>query len=77
MIDGGFLTKVLEARTGNFPSREEVETECDRIKQHAALADRELLRIYFYHAPPATERLTNPVDGSMLNLGQTAISSVH
>lgn len=77
MIDGGFLTKVLEARLRKFPSATDVDAECKRIREHPSLAGRDLLRVYFYHAPPASEILTNPVDGSQVDLGQTVVASRH
>ncbi len=35
------------------------------------LANRDLLRIYFYDASPAKDKLTNPIDGSALDLSAT------
>ena len=37
------------------------------------LADRELLRIYLYDAPPATGIVVNPVDRTRVNLAQTGV----
>ncbi len=36
-----------------------------------ALAGHELLRIYWYDAPPATGALTNPLDGKRIDLART------
>lgn len=70
-MDGGFVTKKLAGKLKWFPSAEDIEQECQRVSQHANLKDRDLLRIYFYDASPANERLQNPIDGSALNLSAT------
>lgn len=71
LLDGGFVTKKLHAKSGSFPTAKDVEAECSRIQQHPQLASRELLRIYFYDASPAEDKLVNPIDGSRIDLSQT------
>lgn len=71
LLDGGFVTKVLRQRSGVFPDSLDVLAECQRIQANPALAGKELLRLYWYDAPPATRVLTNPVDGSRIQLGKT------
>jgi len=71
LLDGGFVTKKLQGRLKRFPRAADVDQECQRIAQHAQLAHRDLLRIYFYDALPAKDRLTNPIDGSALDLSAT------
>ncbi len=39
------------------------------------LQGHDLLRIYFYDAPPAQGVLRNPVDGSVLDLAKTVLSA--
>src|SRR5688572_10146125 len=68
LIDGGFIKKKLKERNKHFPTVEEIESEVARIKQHAALEDYTLLRVYFYDAPPASGKLTNPVNGEEVDL---------
>lgn len=63
LMDGGFVKKKLSQRNGHFPTAEEVRTEVERINNHPRLEGRELLRVYFYDAPPANALLVNPVDG--------------
>jgi uncharacterized LabA/DUF88 family protein len=75
LIDGGFLTKVLQRRTGAYPDAAAVDAEVERIKSHAALASHDLLRIYFYDAPPSQARLPNPVSGQILDLSRTPRSA--
>lgn len=71
LLDGGFVTKKLQTKLGRFPTAADVEHECQRIAKHPQLASRDLLRIYFYDGSPAKDRLTNPIDGSSLDLSAT------
>ena len=71
LLDGGFVTKKLQAKLNRFPTAADVDQECQRIAQHPLMANRDLLRIYFYDASPAKDRLTNPIDGSALDLSAT------
>lgn len=73
LIDGGFLTKALSVKSKKFPTLSEVSSECARIQSHPDLSALDLLRIYFYDAPPASEVLTNPIDGAVLDLKKTPI----
>lgn len=68
LMDGGFVKKKLQAQHRHFPSIAEIEAEVARVKAHQALAAYELLRAYFYDAPPASGILTNPIDGSPCDL---------
>lgn len=74
LLDGGFVTKALAVRKKSYPVAADIEAECLRIAGLPALGGFDLLRIYYYDAPPATQNLTNPIDGSVLDLGT---SSVH
>lgn len=73
LIDGGFITKALSVRNKKFPAAAEIEAECSRIMALALLNGYDLLRIYFYDAPPATQKLKNPIDGSVLDLGSSGV----
>jgi len=77
LLDGSFVTKKLQAKLGRFPTAADVAQECQRIAQHQQLAGRDLLRIYFYDASPAKDRLTNPIDGSALDLSATSEFRAH
>ena len=72
LLDGGFVTKTLGTRNRTFPTTADIVQECERIKAHSSLAGHDLLRIY-YDAPPSTSNLTNPIDGSALDLGATTV----
>ena len=41
------------------------------------LRELDILRIYFYHAPPAEKVLTNPIDNSTINLADTPVHNVN
>jgi len=73
LLDGGFVTKRLRSRLARFPSPDDVVAECARISAHPGVQGQDLLRIYFYDAPPATSIAVNPLSGKVTNLGQTEI----
>lgn len=77
LLDGGFVTKVLHKKLNKFPDANDVEAECQRISALPVLADHQLLRIYFYDAPPSTGTLKNPIDKSVVDLSKTSIYSQH
>lgn len=77
LLDGGFVIKKLRVQLGRFPTAEDVESECGRIMEEPELKRLQLLRIYFYDAPPADGQLKNPLDGATVNLGATAEFSRH
>lgn len=77
MLDGGFVTKKLQEKLGHFPVAKEVQAECLRIAAHDQLKGRDLLRIYFYDAEPATVKVKNPLDGSVINLSLTPEYAAH
>jgi uncharacterized LabA/DUF88 family protein len=77
LLDGGFVIKKLERSLRRFPSGDDIQTLCSEISQHELLRGLELLRIYFYHAPPAKDNLTNPISKERINLSATPIFSKH
>jgi len=82
LVDGAFACKRLYRALGNrHPTAHDVIAECQRVRSHAALKGGTLLRVHYYDAPPAAGQLTNPVDGKVVNLGQSAtfsrMASIH
>lgn len=73
LLDGGFVTKALSVRNKSFPTAQDIETECRRIQAHVDLVNLDLLRIYFYDSPPATGIITNPIDGTVLDLSKSPV----
>jgi uncharacterized LabA/DUF88 family protein len=74
LLDGGFVITKLTRKLKHFPSADDIVNECERIMKHPLLVGYDLLRIYFYHAPPATEDLINPIDKSSYKLGDSKTS---
>ena len=52
LLDGGFVTKVLEQQLHRFPEAADIAHECTRISHLADLAQHDFLRIYFYMLSP-------------------------
>ena len=77
VLDGGFVIKKLENANKRFPNADDVEALCQQLQKRAELDKVDLLRIYFYHARPAKDILTNPIDKSQLNFGATPIYAKH
>lgn len=77
LLDGGFVIKKLQQSNRHFPTANEIEQISVDIARLQELRDYELLRNYFYHASPASDVITNPLDGAQLNLSATPIFSQH
>lgn len=75
LLDGGFVIQKLSERTRPraFPSADEIAILAASLGAHDCVEGQTLLRIYFYHALPASGRLRNPVTGVVVDLSKTAI----
>lgn len=71
LLDGGFLTKKLYQILGRHATAEDLERECDRLRNLPEVSDYELLRIYYYDAPPSAEKVKMPVSTGNLSLSTT------
>ena len=71
LMDGGFVVKKLQKQLDRFPEPEDITKHCGKISTHDAMKGANLLRYYFYHAPPAQKTVTNPIDKKQIKLGQT------
>lgn len=69
LLDGAFVINKLRNKLRRFPTADDVLNECKRIQQHELLKDYDLLRVYFYHARPLTQELTNPLSKEIRKLG--------
>ena len=68
LLDGGFLTKILHKRKGNFPSADDIIAETNRIKGIEELRGYDLFRVYYYDAPPPSRTgMENPLDNTALS----------
>jgi uncharacterized LabA/DUF88 family protein len=77
LIDGAFLIRKLEARLRRFPTAQDIESVALSITEHACVAGLSRLRVYFYHASPATQTLVNPISKKQIVLGTTQVFVNH
>lgn len=71
LLDGGFVIRKLESQLRAFPSALQIESLAHAFAVHECVAGLSLLRVYFYHAPPAVAELTNPISNEVLSLART------
>ncbi len=71
LLDGGFVTKKLQQKNGHPATADEIVKHCDEIRDQGFLANYELLRIYYYDAPPSQESLNKPVSKDRMELAKT------
>jgi len=71
LIDGGFVKKKLFTQLSRHATAEDILTLCAQINNSSQLANYELLRIYYYDAPPPNEAIAHPVSRKRLNLAAT------
>lgn len=74
LIDGGYFTKVFQSELQHYPTAVEVKQCVERIRQAGELSNAELLRVYFYDAPPLQACVTNPIDGHIIDLGKSDLA---
>lgn len=74
LIDGGFFTKIFASPNKHYPSASDVEIIVSRIQKLHELNNRELLRIFYYDAPPLQSKVTNPLDKHAIDLGQSDLA---
>ncbi len=76
LLDGGFVTKRLYLQLGKkHATANDIVAECERLQALREVADYELLRIYYYDAPPSSESVRHPISGNKLDLATTTDSS--
>lgn len=73
LIDGAFAIRKLQSRLQKFPESTNVSDLITSISIHPLVSDLDLLRTYFYHANPANNKITNPIDGSTIALNRTRV----
>lgn len=71
LLDGAFVNVKLKGLLRRFPEPQDIVDLCECIKSHPDFASLQLLRTYFYHAPPATGKLTNPLDSKQYELSNS------
>ena len=71
LLDGGFVTRKLIERLGRPPMAADIVALCEDIRENEHLSGYELMRIYYYDAPPSIETVKLPVSGSEFALAST------
>ena len=71
LLDGGFVKKKLLTSLGRHPTADDIVAKCEALQVLPEVADQELLRIYYYDAFPAAQRLQLPVSRASFNSGET------
>lgn len=71
LLDGGFVTKKLQQKLKRPGTADDIVELCDGIRACEELKSYELLRTYFYDAPPSLESLSYPVSGGRYHLAKT------
>jgi uncharacterized LabA/DUF88 family protein len=71
LLDGGFLTKKIYGKLKRHATADDIISECERLQALPAVADYELLRIYYYDAEPSSESLKLPVSKGKHELSVT------
>lgn len=66
LLDGGFVKKKLQAKLKRFPGTADVVRFCAEVMQKPRLSEQDLLRVYYYDAPPLSGIGQNPIDGNEL-----------
>lgn len=72
LLDGGFVTKKLYERTRAEATADDVETLCTGLMAQDCVKGYELLRIYYYDAPPSEDTVKKPVSGERHELSKTS-----
>lgn len=72
LLDGAFVNVKLKALLRRFPTAQDMVELCKSIQSHPDFAALQLLRTYFYHAPPITGKQVNPLDQKEYEFGQSA-----
>jgi uncharacterized LabA/DUF88 family protein len=71
LLDGGFLTKKLYTQLGRHANADDIVAECTRLRALPEFSAYDLLRIYYYDAPPSADSITKPISRSRLGLAST------
>lgn len=72
LLDGGFVTKKLQEKLKEPAKADDVVALCEEIKACPELQNYELLRTYFYDAPPSLETVRFPVSDEFHHLADTS-----
>ncbi|MFV1959002.1 MAG: NYN domain-containing protein [Planctomycetota bacterium] len=71
LLDGGFIRKQLKPALGRRPEADDVVAMVDHILKEPLLAGTELLRVFYYDAPPLATKETHPISSKKVNFAST------
>ncbi|MBR5887755.1 MAG: NYN domain-containing protein [Akkermansia sp.] len=74
LIDGGYFSKIYSSKRNAYPTAADVMRVTDRIQQTPDFLNKELLRIYYYDAPPLQTKITNPISKAQIDLGNSDLA---
>jgi len=74
LIDGGYFTKIYNSNQQAYPTAEDVIRVTDRIRNTPEFHGKELLRIYYYDAPPLQTKIINPISKAQIDLGNSDLA---
>ena len=78
LVDGGFakhrLAKLHGLNSKRRVTAKHVLEVCEYVQADRRLRGSDLLRIYYYDAPPAGDTLENPIDKSQVDLATTPVN---
>ena len=74
LIDGGYFTKIYNNSQNEHPSAADVIRITERIKQLVCFLEKELLRIFYYDAPPLQSTIINPISKEAKDLGKSPLA---
>lgn len=77
LIDGAFAIRKLKRRRDAFPTAADIEAVAAAIGADESLSRLSRLRVYFYHARPAIQVLTNPLNKRKVALSGTRVHAEH
>lgn len=77
LIDGAFAIRKLKRRRDAFPTAADIEAVASAIGADECLNGLSRLRVYFYHARPAIQILTNPLSKQAVALSETRVHADH
>jgi uncharacterized LabA/DUF88 family protein len=77
LIDGAFAIRKLATRCRAFPKSADIEAVAAAIANHDCVRGLSRLRVYFYHAHPATQVLINPISKRKVALKTTRVHADH
>ncbi len=74
LIDGGFFTKIFSPANGRYPTATDVEEVMKKVQTLPELSSKDLLRMFYYDAPPLQSKVRNPLDGHEIDLGKSDLA---